>query len=310
MNLKTIREKKYIYEDFLKIAFFYYNKYKIINSIANSKFSFREKKKLKLNEFEYSIQFSNIDYRSKNRKDNSILEHDEKNENYDEIIYLNSSISNEEETLNINNNKSNEIENISKQNYNDIIGEEKNEFLQKKRKNENINNKNQIYEQIKNNNNNNSELNKRETNKFNQNNIEIKFNQNFNSYENDKIMNFTKIPKKHININLKNKRQQNNYTEENPSKDLLIRISNDKEYKEFKKELSDYLKRIIGEKREKNFLNKLLPESVEIMKKLFKKDLVILPNTTIPIYRNDYLEYSLIIENQGKIDKKILYIKE
>ena len=271
----------------LKIAFFYYNKYKIINSIANSKFSFREKKKLKLNEFEYSIQFSNIDYRRKNRKDNYFLEHDEKNENYDEIIYLNSSKSNEEETLNINNNKSNEIENISKQNYNDIIGEEKNEFLQKKRKNENINNKNQIYEQIKNNNNNNSELNKRETNKFNQNNIEIKFNQNFNSYENDKIMNFTKIPKKHININLKNKRQQNNYTEENPSKDLLIRISNDKEYKEFKKELSDYLKRIIGEKREKNFLNKLLPESVEIMKKLFKKDLVILPNTTIPIYRND-----------------------
>ena len=317
MNLKTIREKKYLYEDFIKFVYFYYNKYTIINSIANSEFSVREEKKQKLNKYEYSIQFSNIQLEIKNRKDHSFLnsvnqfyrDNRLKTENNEELISL-SSKSSEEENIIINDNKSNEIENNSKQNDIEISNEEKHLFLEKKRKMENIKNKKPIYEQIKNNNISKSQLNETENNKFNQNNIEFKFKPKFNTYENDSIMILDKKLKEDININLENKREKNNYTEEKPSKNLLITISNDKEYNEFKKDLVDYLLKIIGEKRKKKLFDKLLPESVDIMKKLFKKDNGILPNTRIPIYRNDYLEFSLIIENRGKIEIKILYIKE
>ena len=316
MKLKTIRAKKFLYEDFLKFTYFYFTKYNLINSIANRKFSLIEKKqRLKLSEFEYSIQFLNIDLKGKNRKNSSFLnsinqcnkEDNEKIENYDEPIYISSSKSSQEENININNNKSNENEKISKENLNESRKEEQNKFLKKKRKMKKIKNK---YKKLKNNNNNNSELNKNENDKLDKNNIEIKSKSNFKSSENDSIMNNNKKTKVDKNINFENTKQKINYTEEKPSKNILIRKSNDEEYKDFKKNLNDYLLRIIGEKREKEFLDKILPESVEIMKKLFKKNNDIAPKTIIPIYRNEYLEFSLIIKNKGQIEKKILYIKE
>ena len=135
------------------------------------------------------------------------------------------------------------------------------------------------------------------------NNINIKSKSSFDSSE-------VNNNEKYNNDNFRNEDKENIYTEEKPSKRLLIMKSNDEDYKNFKKNLSDYLERIIGENRKKVFFSKLLPESVEIMKGLLSKKNNIIPGTLIPIYRNDYLELSLIIKNRGKISKRILYKKE
>ena len=79
--------------------------------------------------------------------------------------------------------------------------------------------------------------------------------------------------------------------------------------KKFIIELNYYLKKILEEKSKKEFLKKIIPESKNLVKQLFKNNINILPNTRIPIYRNNYLELSLIIKERGKIVKQFLYSK-
>ena len=79
--------------------------------------------------------------------------------------------------------------------------------------------------------------------------------------------------------------------------------------KKFIIELNYYLKKILEEKSKKEFLKKIIPESKNLVKQLFMKNNNILPNTRIPIYRNNYLELSLIIKERGKIVKQFLYSK-
>ena len=82
----------------------------------------------------------------------------------------------------------------------------------------------------------------------------------------------------------------------------------DEKFINFEKDLRDYLRRIMSFKREKKFLKSILPQSVEIMKKLFVKNNNISPDTVFPIYNNDFLEISLSIEKGGLIRKKISMI--
>lgn len=101
------------------------------------------------------------------------------------------------------------------------------------------------------------------------------------------------------------------YTVIKPSKELLKKKLNDIEFHNFLKEMKDYLLRIMDEKRKILFLDKVIPESREKIRNLFTSQYkIISPNTRIPIYRNDYLELSIIFKNNGNFSKQILYIKE
>ena len=91
---------------------------------------------------------------------------------------------------------------------------------------------------------------------------------------------------------------------------MLKRKINDEKLKAFYKDLKDYLNRIISEKRKIMFIDNVLPESAWLVKNLFLKNNNIAQNTIIPIYRNDYLELCLIIQENGKIKTKFLYKKE
>ena len=324
MKLKTIKSKNYKYQDFLKFTYFFYSKYSKINSFANKKFDEFDKKH-KLKDYEYPIKFININLKSK-KGQNALASPFKKefDDNDNEFIHISSSKSesyNNDENININNNKLNEDKNIINENENESNEvEEENEFLKKKRKIKNIQQKNENYKIKKDNNISNNEkidcwpsnsdneknyeLNLLRTiNNIFPNNINIKSKSSFDSSEDN-------INEKYNNDIFRNEDKENIYTEEKPSKRLLIMKSNDEDYKNFKKNLSDYLERIIGENRKKVFFSKLLPESVEIMKGLLSKKNNIIPGTVIPIYRNDYLELSLIIKNRGKISKRILYKKE
>ena len=83
----------------------------------------------------------------------------------------------------------------------------------------------------------------------------------------------------------------------------------DEKFINFEKDLRDYLRRIISIKRQNKFFKNVLPESLEIVKKLFVKNNNITPGIVLPIYKNDYLELSLVIENGGIIKKRVSMIK-
>ena len=99
--------------------------------------------------------------------------------------------------------------------------------------------------------------------------------------------------------------EESKYSENNQS----IRNLKDEKFIDFEKDLKDYLRRIISIKRQNKFFKSVLPESLEIVKKLFVKNNNIAPGTVLPIYKNDYLELSLAIENGGIIKKRVSMIK-
>ena len=139
--------------------------------------------------------------------------------------------------------------------------------------------------------------NNNDTNNTNTNNTNSNTNTNNNNYN--------------INSNNhnENKEEESKYSESKPSEKILKRKMNDEDFINFERDLKDYLRRTISTKRQKVFFNSILPESLEVVQKLFVKNNNLSTNIAYPIYRNDYLELSLTIEQGGKIKKKILYLK-
>ena len=331
-KLEIIKMKKYQYYAFLKVVYFYYNLYNNINKDANSKFLEIDKLR-KLNEYEYKIRFLNFtlnneteskenNYFKKNIFDNSF---DEKFE--DESINANSISLNEKsedkQVININSDKRCEkiISNDTNRNF---LKKDSFKFLKRKRKiKTEENNKNNFLKYDENLINN---L-KKKTHNFNYSNPlceEKYFSDELNtrgiSIKNKSEYYHREFQNNQNNISIKSENnvsknnftsliKKNEYTEKKPSGIIINRMSIDEDFKGFVKNLNNYLKRIFEERRKKEFLKSILPESKNFVEKLFSKDNNILLNKKIPIYRNDYLEYSLIIEEGGKITKKILYSK-
>jgi hypothetical protein len=82
-------------------------------------------------------------------------------------------------------------------------------------------------------------------------------------------------------------------------------IEEKKEIKLFQKDLKDYLKRTMSDTRKIEFFKNIVPESLNFMKNLFNKgNNNIQMNRDYPIYRNNLMEISLMIEHGGKIKIK------
>lgn len=112
------------------------------------------------------------------------------------------------------------------------------------------------------------------------------------------------------NISFAQSEEESKSTENNQSERMAnIKLLKDEKFIDFEKDLKDYLRRIISAKRQKKFFKNVLPESLEIVKKLFNKNNNISPNIVLPIYKNDFLELSLIIEKGGKIKRKLSLLK-
>lgn len=324
MNLGEI--KKYNYQNFLNILYFYYSLYDKINSIPNKKFIDKNRKK-QLNDFDYIIHFlnfnlnneksKNIFFEKKNNYENNQQYIRDKNQNCDEIIYIKSSTESEksEKEKEINNNNLFEDFHLEKnENFPNI---DSSIILKKKRK---LKRKDIYYYKNKTNDCNNTE-------KYDDSFAYVINNKinNSNSFSkkkdiSDNKINELKILKKSFrtDIEIKSENLNRNGIFQNKIKDEkfrhskapkihLRRLSKDEDFKNLIKDLNDYLKRIIGEHRMNSFFKRILPESRNIVKKLFSKQNHIHSDTKIPIYRNDYLELSLIIKKGGKISKQILY---
>ena len=92
---------------------------------------------------------------------------------------------------------------------------------------------------------------------------------------------------------------------ENKLQKNSINKMKDVEFENFETDLKDYLRRTISKKRQDIFFKNIIPESLEKVKNIFKKDNNVLINTSFPIYRNNFLEIRLIILKGGKIKKKV-----
>lgn len=162
---------------------------------------------------------------------------------------------------------------------NNIISDDEQDFSSKE-----LNNKN---EKTKNNENN---LNKKDIS-LNKDKKDFKLNKNHN--KENKFNNKTK--------NIQTKKEAN----------FTWPIDSEKEEEElisFQKDLKDYLRKTISDKREIIFFNNILPESLNFVRNLFEKDNNIKINKLYPIYRNSKVELSLIIEPGGKIKKQLTNI--
>ena len=205
------------------------------------------------------------------------------------------------------------------------INNKDNQFIGKKR---NLENKDFVNDQ-KNNNMNQPKKKKKKKNKnkINKKNNMPNNNNNNNQNENNSVKKINKkkespmlqIDNKDLNkINeLKNNLIQNNQGKVglNINNNLFMRLKRAEKEKEenegfinFDKDLKDYLRRTISENRQVIFFNSILPESVEIVKNLFKKGSNIVINRAYPVYRNTKIELSLIIEPGGKIRKQLTNI--
>ena len=91
---------------------------------------------------------------------------------------------------------------------------------------------------------------------------------------------------------------------------IIINQMKDEDFLNFEKDLKDYLRRTISDKRQEAFFKNILPESLDLVKKLFMKDNNVSIDSVFPIYRNDYLELSLAILQGGKIKKKLSILKQ
>ena len=72
--------------------------------------------------------------------------------------------------------------------------------------------------------------------------------------------------------------------------------------------MKDYLRRTISETRKNTFFGNILPESLTFVRSLFQKGSNVQINKFYPIYRNNKIELSLIIEPGGKIRKQLTNI--
>ena len=102
---------------------------------------------------------------------------------------------------------------------------------------------------------------------------------------------------------------ENDNKEKQPEKITINRNMMDEDFINFEKDLKDYLRRTISDKRQQKFFKNVLPESLGIVQNLFIKNNNVSTDIVIPLYRNNFLELSLAIEHNGKIKKKLSILK-
>ena len=327
-SLKNLREnsKNLKLEDITKRTHFYFYLYNLIN----------KKKCQKLDNEEYKCSFinTNMPFQPNNKKiqiniNNNLFNRAMMNNGIYAYNNKNGLLNNSMSTSSGSNTNNNFI--FSFENNNN-----KNQFLEKKRNldntssNENSilnnNNMNQsgTKKKKKKNKNKNKNKNKKNAGKNGKNVVqekqqEIICNNNNNNNAQDKnikkkkespmiqIENNDLKNKKLKQINRPNTNTNNNQTIEELSNTNSFEenIEEKKEIKLFQKDLKDYLKRTMSDTRKIEFFKNIVPESLNFMKNLFNKgNNNIQMNRDYPIYRNNLMEISLMIEHGGKIKIK------
>ena len=326
-SLKNLREnsKNLKLEDITKRTHFYFYLYNLIN----------KKKCQKLDNEEYKCSFinTNMPFQPNNKKiqiniNNNLFNRAMMNNGIYAYNNKNGLLNNSMSTSSGSNMNNNFI--FSFENNNN-----KNQFLEKKRildntsSNENSilnnNNMNQSGTKKKKKKNKNKNKNKKNAGKNGKNVVqekqqEIICNNNNNNNAQDKnIKKKKESPMIQIeNNDLKNKklkqinRPNTNFNNNNETIEELSNtnsfeenIEEKKEIKLFQKDLKDYLKRTMSDTRKIEFFKNIVPESLNFMKNLFNKgNNNIQMNRDYPIYRNNLMEISLMIEHGGKIKIK------
>ena len=324
-SLKNLREnsKNLKLEDITKRTHFYFYLYNLIN----------KKKCQKLDNEEYKCSFinTNMPFQPNNKKiqiniNNNLFNRAMMNNGIYAYNNKNGLLNNSMSTSSGSNTNNNFI--FSFENNNN-----KNQFLEKKR---NLDNTSSYENSILNNNNmnqsgtkkkkkKNKNKNKKNAGKNGKNVVqekqqEIICNNNNNNNAQDKnIKKKKESPMIQIeNNDLKNKklkqinRPNTNFNNNNETIEELSNtnsfeenIEEKKEIKLFQKDLKDYLKRTMSDTRKIEFFKNIVPESLNFMKNLFNKgNNNIQMNRDYPIYRNNLMEISLMIEHGGKIKIK------
>ena len=326
-SLKNLREnsKNLKLEDITKRTHFYFYLYNLIN----------KKKCQKLDNEEYKCSFinTNMPFQPNNKKiqiniNNNLFNRTMMNNGIYAYNNKNGLLNNSMSTSSGSNTNNNFIFSFE----NNI---NKNQFLEKKRNldntssNENSilnnNNMNQSGTKKKKKKNKNKNKNKKNAGKNGKNVVqekqqEIICNNNNNNNAQDKnIKKKKESPMIQIeNNDLKNKklkqinRPNTNFNNNNETIEELSNtnsfeenIEEKKEIKLFQKDLKDYLKRTMSDTRKIEFFKNIVPESLNFMKNLFNKgNNNIQMNRDYPIYRNNLMEISLMIEHGGKIKIK------
>ena len=324
-SLKNLREnsKNLKLEDITKRTHFYFYLYNLIN----------KKKCQKLDNEEYKCSFinTNMPFQPNNKKiqiniNNNLFNRAMMNNGIYAYNNKNGLLNNSMSTSSGSNTNNNFI--FSFENNNN-----KNQFLEKKRNldntssNENsiLNNNNMNQSGTKKKKKKNKNKNKKNAGKNGKNVVqekqqEIICNNNNNNNAQDKnIKKKKESPMIQIeNNDLKNKklkqinRPNTNFNNNNQTIEELSNtnsfeenIEEKKEIKLFQKDLKDYLKRTMSDTRKIEFFKNIVPESLNFMKNLFNKgNNNIQMNRDYPIYRNNLMEISLMIEHGGKIKIK------
>ena len=325
-SLKNLREnsKNLKLEDITKRTHFYFYLYNLIN----------KKKCQKLDNEEYKCSFinTNMPFQPNNKKiqiniNNNLFNRAMMNNGIYAYNNKNGLLNNSMSTSSGSNTNNNFI--FSFENNNN-----KNQFLEKKRNldntssNENSilnnNNMNQSGTKKKKKKNKNKNKNKKNAGKNGKNVVqekqqEIICNNNNNKAQDKNIKKKKESPMIQIeNNDLKNKklkqinRPNTNFNNNNETIEELSNtnsfeenIEEKKEIKLFQKDLKDYLKRTMSDTRKIEFFKNIVPESLNFMKNLFNKgNNNIQMNRDYPIYRNNLMEISLMIEHGGKIKIK------
>ena len=325
-SLKNLREnsKNLKLEDITKRTHFYFYLYNLIN----------KKKCQKLDNEEYKCSFinTNMPFQPNNKKiqiniNNNLFNRAMMNNGIYAYNNKNGLLNNSMSTSSGSNMNNNFI--FSFENNNN-----KNQFLEKKRNldntssNENSilnnNNMNQSGTKKKKKKNKNKNKNKKNAGKNGKNVVqekqqEIICNNNNNKAQDKNIKKKKESPMIQIeNNDLKNKklkqinRPNTNFNNNNETIEELSNtnsfeenIEEKKEIKLFQKDLKDYLKRTMSDTRKIEFFKNIVPESLNFMKNLFNKgNNNIQMNRDYPIYRNNLMEISLMIEHGGKIKIK------
>lgn len=324
-SLKNLREnsKNLKLEDITKRTHFYFYLYNLIN----------KKKCQKLDNEEYKCSFinTNMPFQPNNKKiqiniNNNLFNRAMMNNGIYAYNNKNGLLNNSMSTSSGSNTNNNFI--FSFENNNN-----KNQFLEKKRNldntssNENsiLNNNNMNQSGTKKKKKKNKNKNKKNAGKNGKNVVqekqqEIICNNNNNNNAQDKnIKKKKESPMIQIeNNDLKNKklkqinRPNTNFNNNNETIEELSNtnsfeenIEEKKEIKLFQKDLKDYLKRTMSDTRKIEFFKNIVPESLNFMKNLFNKgNNNIQMNRDYPIYRNNLMEISLMIEHGGKIKIK------
>jgi len=326
-SLKNLREnsKNLKLEDITKRTHFYFYLYNLIN----------KKKCQKLDNEEYKCSFinTNMPFQPNNKKiqiniNNNLFNRAMMNNGIYAYNNKNGLLNNSMSTSSGSNMNNNFI--FSFENNNN-----KNQFLEKKRNLDNTssyensilnnNNMNQSGTKKKKKKNKNKNKNKKNAGKNGKNVVqekqqEIICNNNNNNNAQDKnIKKKKESPMIQIeNNDLKNKklkqinRPNTNFNNNNETIEELSNtnsfeenIEEKKEIKLFQKDLKDYLKRTMSDTRKIEFFKNIVPESLNFMKNLFNKgNNNIQMNRDYPIYRNNLMEISLMIEHGGKIKIK------